>query len=143
MLLSLVSFSIDPWHNWSTCVKRKVDWDKWKENYTERTRNIYTHLCGPFWSILVYFSSFSLAKLYYEYELFLEWKWECSGSGWHLFSFSYFIFPLYRYTTSPHLFSGDAEEAFIRVRSKVCLVNNITLHFVFCLVMSLCFALTI
>lgn len=26
----------------------------------------------------------------------------------------------FRYTTSPHLFSGDAEVAFARVRSKVC-----------------------
>lgn len=45
--------------------------------------------------------------------------------GYHRFtcltsSNSNFIFPVFRYTTSPHLFSGDAEEAFIRVRDKVC-----------------------
>jgi inositol-phosphate phosphatase/L-galactose 1-phosphate phosphatase/histidinol-phosphatase len=27
-----------------------------------------------------------------------------------------------RYTTSPHLFEGDAEDAFIRVREKVCTI---------------------
>ena len=40
----------------------------------------------------------------------------------------HFIFSLPRYTTSPHLFSGDAEEAFIRVRDKVCCIFFCTVN---------------
>ena len=29
------------------------------------------------------------------------------------------VYPGYRYTTSPHLFSGDSEDAFVRIRNKV------------------------
>lgn len=39
-----------------------------------------------------------------------------------LFIFILFNSPWIRYTTSPHLFSGKAEEAFARVRTKVCIL---------------------
>lgn len=35
---------------------------------------------------------------------------------------------LCRYTTSPHLFSGEAVEAFARVRDKVCMMMKIVVY---------------
>lgn len=43
-----------------------MDWNNWKENYTKWTRSVHAHLCGPFSSIFVCFSSFSFANLYHE-----------------------------------------------------------------------------
>ncbi|KAJ6716815.1 PHOSPHATASE [Salix koriyanagi] len=75
----------------------KMDWLKWEENDIEWRGNVYTGLCQTFTSIFVC----SLILLSFSKIITVE------------------LVVSLKYTTSPHLFSGDAVEAFARVRSKV------------------------
>lgn len=96
-----------------------MDWNKWKENYIEWARSVHTQVCQSVTSLSVCFH-------------FLHLLTYVSQQGWKLilwshffvyslFNFIYLFFPfLIRYTTSPHLFNKRAEEAFTRVRNKVC-----------------------
>lgn len=64
IISSSFHFPPDSWHNWSTCFKRKMDWDKWKENYAEWGRSLHTQLCKAF-TILSVCSSIANRLLFY------------------------------------------------------------------------------
>jgi hypothetical protein len=52
-LLKIISmFFSDSWHNQSAYSKRKMDWDKWKENNTKWARIVYALLCKTVTSLL-------------------------------------------------------------------------------------------
>lgn len=51
-------------------------------------------------------------SLSFFFNFFFSFSFRWVGGGW--------LGVCFRYTTSPHLFSGEAEVAFARVRSKVC-----------------------
>lgn len=141
-------FPLDSWHNWSTCFKRKMDWDKWKKNYVEWRRSLHTQLCKAFTilsvcsaianRLLLFFfweknyrlirillqeatHNICYKKLYFWANSLLSYLSSSRCGRFVVFLFSLTFALLWcRYTTSPHLFSGDAEVAFARVRSKVC-----------------------
>lgn len=124
-----------------------MDWDKWKENYAEWGRSIHTQLCKAF-TILSVCSSIANRLLFWKKKIQINKEEFCcrkqthnlcfkslhfwakslslclssSSCGRFVVSLFFLTFALFwfRYTTSPHLFSGDAEVAFARVRSKVC-----------------------
>lgn len=134
ILLSFYSFP-DSWHCWSACLEGKMAWVAWEENYSEWARNLHTQLFRHFTSLFVCCPKHNPLFLWWKKHLVLE-----SNIYYHLLYllldqfysrivvswmeiclllFSCLTLVYFRYTTSPHLFNGDAEVAFARVRDKV------------------------
>lgn len=131
-----------------------MDRHNWEENYFEWTGDLLPLLwttvksvpvCSPY----IRRNILSCANLHKWADMSL-WKFSffnCLSVTYLAFLFSPYLLGwwwvvgfCFRYTTSPHLFTGDAEVAFARVRSKVCpvIVGIVST----CLVLLLLFSFT-